>query len=139
MAFFFLEIIAHYQYVLSNTSVMVNPEDEPILVTNQGIIIRQAADAIPTQSRKATGVRVQRLNEDDAIAACSSSTLSPSRGSARRASNRICSTDKNFSKEGNKSIFVVFRSYSDMRSMTTDISRWRITSPPVSLPSGLIA
>ena len=48
---------------------MVNPEDEPILVTNQGIIIRQAADAIPTQSRKATGVRVQRLNEDDAIAA----------------------------------------------------------------------
>ena len=69
MAFFFLEIIAHYQYVLSNTSVMVNPEDEPILVTNQGIIIRQAADAIPTQSRNATGVRVQRLNEDDAIAA----------------------------------------------------------------------
>jgi DNA gyrase subunit A len=69
LAFFFLEIIAHYQYVLSNTSVMVNPEDEPILVTNQGIIIRQAADAIPTQSRNATGVRVQRLNEDDAIAA----------------------------------------------------------------------
>ncbi|PSP24335.1 MAG: DNA gyrase subunit A [Cyanobacteria bacterium SW_8_48_13] len=49
--------------------IVVTPEDELMLVTNRGIIIRQAADAIPTQSRNATGVRVQRLNEDDAIAA----------------------------------------------------------------------
>ncbi|NBD33138.1 MAG: hypothetical protein GVY17_09290, partial [Cyanobacteria bacterium] len=34
-----------------------------------GIIIRQGSDAIPRQSRQATGVRVQRLDEDDAIAA----------------------------------------------------------------------
>jgi DNA gyrase subunit A len=48
---------------------VVNPEDELMLVTNRGIIIRQAADAISPQSRMATGVRVQRLDEDDAIAA----------------------------------------------------------------------
>ena len=40
-----------------------------MLVTNRGIIIRQAVDAISTQSRTATGVRVQRLDADDAIAA----------------------------------------------------------------------
>ncbi|MFM7381971.1 MAG: DNA topoisomerase (ATP-hydrolyzing) subunit A [Microcystaceae cyanobacterium] len=48
---------------------VVNQEDELMLVTNRGIIIRQAADAISPQSRMATGVRVQRLDEDDAIAA----------------------------------------------------------------------
>ncbi len=48
---------------------VVNPEDELMLVTNRGIIIRQAADAISPQSRMATGVRVQRLDDDDAIAA----------------------------------------------------------------------
>ncbi len=48
---------------------IVNEQDELMIVTNRGIIIRQAVDAIPPQSRKATGVRVQRLDEDDAIAA----------------------------------------------------------------------
>ena len=48
---------------------VVNQEDELMLVTNRGIIIRQAADAISPQSRMATGVRVQRLDDDDAIAA----------------------------------------------------------------------
>ena len=48
---------------------VVNAEDELMLVTNRGIIIRQAVDAISTQSRTATGVRVQRLDADDAIAA----------------------------------------------------------------------
>ncbi len=48
---------------------VVNPEDELMLVTNRGIIIRQATDSISTQSRMATGVRVQRLDNDDAIAA----------------------------------------------------------------------
>ena len=48
---------------------VVNAEDELMLVTNRGIIIRQTVDAISTQSRTATGVRVQRLDEDDAIAA----------------------------------------------------------------------
>ena len=48
---------------------VVNPEDELMLVTNRGIIIRQATDSISTQSRMATGVRVQKLDNDDAIAA----------------------------------------------------------------------
>jgi DNA gyrase subunit A len=48
---------------------VVNESDELMLVTNRGIIIRQTVDAISTQSRTATGVRVQRLDADDAIAA----------------------------------------------------------------------
>ena len=48
---------------------VVNEEDELMMVTSRGIIIRQAIDAISPQSRMATGVRVQRLDEDDAIAA----------------------------------------------------------------------
>ncbi|PSP18037.1 MAG: DNA gyrase subunit A [Cyanobacteria bacterium QS_8_64_29] len=47
----------------------VEADDELMLITNRGIIIRQASDAIPQQSRTATGVRVQRLDEQDAIAA----------------------------------------------------------------------
>ncbi|MDJ0736394.1 MAG: DNA gyrase subunit A [Nostocaceae cyanobacterium] len=46
---------------------IVNDEDEIMMVTNRGIIIRQAVNAISVQSRSATGVRVQRLDEDDAI------------------------------------------------------------------------
>jgi DNA gyrase subunit A len=49
------------------TLQIVNHEDEIMMVTNRGIIIRQAVDAISIQSRSATGVRVQRLDEDDAI------------------------------------------------------------------------
>ncbi|ACB53749.1 DNA gyrase A subunit [Crocosphaera subtropica ATCC 51142] len=48
---------------------VVNAEDELMIVSNRGIIIRQAVDAISMQSRAATGVRVQRLDDDDAIAA----------------------------------------------------------------------
>lgn len=48
---------------------IVNEGDEMMIVTNRGIIIRQAVDAISSQSRSATGVRVQRLDEDDAIVA----------------------------------------------------------------------
>jgi DNA gyrase subunit A len=39
------------------------------MITSRGIIIRQSVNAISPQSRTATGVRVQRLDEDDAIAA----------------------------------------------------------------------
>jgi DNA gyrase subunit A len=49
--------------------LIVGEEDELMMVTNRGIIIRQAVNAISCQSRAATGVRVQRLDEDDAIAA----------------------------------------------------------------------
>jgi DNA gyrase subunit A len=48
---------------------VVNQDDELMIVTNRGIIIRQAVDAISPQSRHATGVRVQKLDDDDAIAA----------------------------------------------------------------------
>ena len=48
---------------------IVNPDDELMIVTNRGIMIRQAVMAISLQSRNATGVRVQRLDKDDAIAA----------------------------------------------------------------------
>lgn len=48
---------------------IVNAEDELIIVTSRGIIIRQAVNAISHQSRMATGVRVQRLDEDDVIVA----------------------------------------------------------------------
>nr|WP_290222827.1 DNA topoisomerase (ATP-hydrolyzing) subunit A [Trichocoleus desertorum] len=48
---------------------VVNEEDELMIITSRGIIIRQAIKAISSQSRAATGVRVQRLDGDDAIAA----------------------------------------------------------------------
>ena len=48
---------------------VVNPEDEMMIITNRGIMIRQVVDAISLQSRNATGVRVQRLDDDDAISA----------------------------------------------------------------------
>lgn len=49
--------------------MVVNEGDELMMVTSRGIIIRQVIGAISPQSRMATGVRVQRLDEDDAIAA----------------------------------------------------------------------
>lgn len=48
---------------------IVNVEDELMLVTSRGIVIRQSVTDISSQSRAATGVRVQRLDEDDYIAA----------------------------------------------------------------------
>lgn len=49
--------------------LVVSEEDELMMVTTRGIIIRQAASAITPQSRAATGIRVQRLDKEDAIAA----------------------------------------------------------------------
>jgi len=48
---------------------VVNPGDEFMIVTSRGIIIRQSVDAISPQSRQAMGVRVQKLDKEDAIAA----------------------------------------------------------------------
>ena len=48
---------------------VVQEGQELMVITQRGVIIRQAADDIAQQSRAATGVRVQRLDEDDAIAA----------------------------------------------------------------------
>lgn len=52
-----------------NALLVVNEGDELMLITNRGIIIRQRVGDISIQSRQATGVRLQRLDEDDAIAA----------------------------------------------------------------------
>jgi DNA gyrase subunit A len=57
---------------------VVNEGDELMMVTMRGIIIRQALDAISPQSRMATGIRVQRLDEEDAIAAVALVPLSGS-------------------------------------------------------------
>ncbi len=51
------------------TLQVVHADDELMLITNRGIIIRQSVNDITPQSRAATGVRVQRLDTDDAIAA----------------------------------------------------------------------
>ena len=49
--------------------LIVNEDDELMMISSRGIIIRQAVNAISCQSRAASGVRVQRLDEDDAIVA----------------------------------------------------------------------
>jgi DNA gyrase subunit A len=49
--------------------LVVNEDEELMLVTNRGIIIRQRMNDISIQSRPAQGVRVQRLDDEDAIAA----------------------------------------------------------------------
>jgi DNA gyrase subunit A len=48
---------------------VVHPNEHFMIITNRGIIIRQAAEDISLQSRNARGVRVQKLGQDDAIAA----------------------------------------------------------------------
>jgi DNA gyrase subunit A len=48
---------------------MVTEGEELMMATSRSIIIRQAVDAISAQSRAASGVRLQRLDEDDAIVA----------------------------------------------------------------------
>ena len=58
---------------------VVNPNEEFMIITERGIIIRQSVDAITPQSRSAGGIRVQKLDEDDAIAAVA--LVPPSDGS----------------------------------------------------------
>lgn len=48
---------------------IVHPGEEFMIITSRGIIIRVNADNISPQSRNASGVRVQKLDSDDAIAA----------------------------------------------------------------------
>ena len=48
---------------------IAGPDDELMIVSQRGIIMRQSVDAISVQSRMATGVQLQRLDSDDAIAA----------------------------------------------------------------------
>jgi DNA gyrase subunit A len=46
---------------------LVNPDDEMIVATGRGIVVRQVTNAIACQSRTARGVRLQRLDSEDAI------------------------------------------------------------------------
>ncbi len=48
---------------------IVNADDEFMIITNRGIIIRCDVNAVSLQSRQASGVRVQKLDSKDAIAA----------------------------------------------------------------------
>ncbi|MBW4583905.1 DNA topoisomerase (ATP-hydrolyzing) subunit A [Aetokthonos hydrillicola Thurmond2011] len=64
---------------------IVNNDDEIMMVTNRGIIIRQAVNAISIQSRSATGVRVQRLDGDDAITGVA--IVPPDSGDVEEAEN----------------------------------------------------
>jgi DNA gyrase subunit A len=47
---------------------IVNADDEFMIITNRGIIIRCDVNAVSLQSRNASGVIVQKLDNDDAIA-----------------------------------------------------------------------
>ena len=42
--------------------------EELLLVSERGVIVRTQADAIPQQSRAATGVRLQKLDAGDRLA-----------------------------------------------------------------------
>ncbi|WP_445634009.1 DNA topoisomerase (ATP-hydrolyzing) subunit A [Nostoc sp. DSM 114161] len=68
---------------LATLRIVNNDDDEIMMVTNRGIIIRQAVNAISIQSRSATGVRVQRLDEDDAITGVA--VVPPDSGDAEEA------------------------------------------------------
>jgi DNA gyrase subunit A len=46
---------------------LVNEQNELMIVTSRGIVMRQSTDAIACQSRTARGVRLQRLDASDAI------------------------------------------------------------------------
>lgn len=49
------------------TILVVNSSDEFIIATANGVIVRQKASDIPFQSRMATGVRVQKIQDEDSV------------------------------------------------------------------------
>ena len=46
---------------------MLGAGEELLLVSERGVIVRTSADAIPQQSRAATGVRLQKLDKGDRL------------------------------------------------------------------------
>lgn len=46
---------------------LVSHDDEIMIATSKGMVMRQSVNAIPCQSRLARGVRLQKLNPNDAI------------------------------------------------------------------------
>jgi len=47
---------------------VLGPGEELLLVSERGVIVRMSADAVPQQSRAATGVRLQKLDSGDRLA-----------------------------------------------------------------------
>ena len=54
--------------LLSLTPDGQDDDEELLLITQKGTIVRQRLEAIPTQSRATTGVKLQKLDEDDLVA-----------------------------------------------------------------------
>jgi len=54
---------------------VVNEDDEVLVITSKGVIVRQKVDAIPVQSRAATGVVVQKVDVDSGDKISSVSTV----------------------------------------------------------------
>jgi DNA gyrase subunit A len=52
-----------------STIMIVKDTDEVVLVTTNGIVIRQKVDSIPKLGRMTQGVRLQRMDENDRVAA----------------------------------------------------------------------
>ena len=50
---------------------IVKEEDEVLLITSRGIMVRQKVSAIPTQARTATGVVIQKVDKRDQISSVS--------------------------------------------------------------------
>ncbi|MBX9878665.1 MAG: DNA gyrase subunit A [Candidatus Obscuribacterales bacterium] len=46
---------------------IINMDDEVIIATANGVVVRQKCKEISSQSRMATGVRIQQLGEDDSV------------------------------------------------------------------------
>ena len=51
------------------TITIVNENDEIMIVTANGVVVRQKASNIPRQGRPATGVWIQSLCENDTVVA----------------------------------------------------------------------
>ena len=46
---------------------LVDEESEVMLITNNGVIVRQQVRNIPVQGKTATGVKVQKVDDNDFI------------------------------------------------------------------------
>ena len=46
---------------------MLGSGEELLLISERGVIVRMQADAVPQQSRAATGVKLQRLDSGDRL------------------------------------------------------------------------
>jgi len=51
--------------------LVAHEDDEVLVITSKGIMVRQKVSAIPVQSRTATGVMIQRLDDGDEISSVS--------------------------------------------------------------------